>query len=428
MNIAVPLRWLYLARSPILALAACLSQFQSSQFQSSQLTVLPAAQDSSGAAESQVTIVTVSGERLTGSLLGIDEAGNVRLQGNEQPVRLNDIAVIETNRPVDESAGTFQLQLVGGSQFQADAVTMRDDQYSIRTTALELYLGPEAIRLIGMPGSQNSQLLTALLQEPSATEDRIIARSSRGEQAVPGLVKQLDAERVHLEYRGQIRRISLEKVVAIVLADLKQELPAGTRGSVQLIDGTTLYGTLVFLDNNQLQLGLVGSRALVDWQHVAKISIRSDRVRFLSDLEPVEVDQQAIGSARFNWQADRNVYGQPLSLWDPETEQYRQAARGLGTHSYCRLEFDISGADYQSFSATVGLDRESRQRGDCLVAVEGDGQELWSAHISGDQAPQPIDLDVRGVRRLALVVKPGNHLDLGDHVNWVNARLIKSAE
>jgi hypothetical protein len=43
-----------------------------------------------------------------------------------------------------------------------------------------------------------------------------------------------------------------------------------------------------------------------------------------------------------------------------------------------------------------------------------------------DTVPADIKLPITGCQRLTLLVEPGAGLDLADHANWCDARLIKN--
>ena len=73
------------------------------------------------------------------------------------------------------------------------------------------------------------------------------------------------------------------------------------------------------------------------------------------------------------------------------------------------------------------MDAETRGRGDCRFIVQGDGVELWSQRIRGSDDPQPLDVDITNVRQIALIVEPGEQLDLADHANWAAVRLLQTA-
>jgi hypothetical protein len=101
-------------------------------------------------------------------------------------------------------------------------------------------------------------------------------------------------------------------------------------------------------------------------------------------------------------------------------------SRGIGTRSASRIEFSNS-EGFTRLVATVGIDCETGGAGDCDVSVWGDDIPLWSARISGAGDPVPVDVSIEGMERIALVVRYGKRLDLGDHVDWAEARFIKPA-
>ncbi len=381
-------------------------------------------------AQDNVVVTRLNGETIAGTLQSVDSNGSLVGSEFDSSITLNDISTIATDRTVATNAGSgtsFMVRLVGGSSIWTNSITLERDTYRIETVAGDISLGAEAIQAIIFVAHRESASLARLLNEPNATNDRLIAITSSGEQVVAGVLRSFSNEKIELEFQDRLRTISVsENVVGVVLADLRQSLPEGTRVRALTIDGSTIAGTFRSLGTNQLRLGLAGSKEIVlDWQKIARIHVQSDRLVYLSDLQPVSVQEQALGTIRFPWQVDQNVFGRPLTLFDPTNSRFREYPRGLGTHSYCRLEYEIAGAGYTRLMALVGLDSAAQHRGDCEVAVLGDGVELWSSRIKGHEPPHPIDVDVKNVSRLVLLVKPGEHLDLGDHVNWVDARLLK---
>ena len=83
-------------------------------------------------------------------------------------------------------------------------------------------------------------------------------------------------------------------------------------------------------------------------------------------------------------------------------------------------------AGFDRFSAVAGIAAETKGRGDCQMIVRGDGIELWSKRVTGGGGPLEIDVDIEGIKEVALVVSPGAEFDLGDHANWGEARFLKT--
>ena len=95
--------------------------------------------------------------------------------------------------------------------------------------------------------------------------------------------------------------------------------------------------------------------------------------------------------------------------------------------SWSRIEF-ANEKQFTRFQATVGIDAETRGRGDCNLEIVSDGITPWSKRISALEDPVEVDIDISGMEAIALVVDPGEEFDLGDHVDWANARFVKTNE
>ena len=55
-----------------------------------------------------------------------------------------------------------------------------------------------------------------------------------------------------------------------------------------------------------------------------------------------------------------------------------------------------------------------------------DGQERFASPIlRGGDPPVPVSVDVRGGKKLELVVDYADRADVLDHADWLDARLIK---
>jgi len=139
------------------------------------------------------------------------------------------------------------------------------------------------------------------------------------------------------------------------------------------------------------------------------------------DIDGIFLDALDWTEATAGWgQVQRNasVMGTPMVMG---SQVYR---RGIGTHAVSRITYDIGGK-YSTFAATIGCDQEVS--GNSLVfAVEGDGRELYRSPLMRVRsAPIPIRVDIRGVRRLTLVVTDGGDGIGADHADWADAVLLR---
>jgi hypothetical protein len=59
------------------------------------------------------------------------------------------------------------------------------------------------------------------------------------------------------------------------------------------------------------------------------------------------------------------------------------------------------------------------------LVIRGDDKVLLETTLTGAEGPKPLDLDLGGVRRLAILVDFGGEMDAADHLDLCNARIIK---
>lgn len=122
-------------------------------------------------------------------------------------------------------------------------------------------------------------------------------------------------------------------------------------------------------------------------------------------------------------QQNKTVDGNPLII---EGEVF---ARGVGTHAISKLMLDLDGKAL-SFNAKVGLDDESAQE---IASIEfivmGDKKILWQSGVmtSIDSARQ-VMVEIKGVKKLALLVTDGGNGINYDHADWAEAYIETFAE
>ncbi|MCA8990000.1 MAG: NPCBM/NEW2 domain-containing protein, partial [Planctomycetaceae bacterium] len=63
--------------------------------------------------------------------------------------------------------------------------------------------------------------------------------------------------------------------------------------------------------------------------------------------------------------------------------------------------------------------------GNVDLTITGDGQELFSGTVTARDKALPIDLDVSNKQFLQITVDFGKGLDIGDHLDLADAKLIK---
>ncbi len=216
-----------------------------------------------------------------------------------------------------------------------------------------------------------------------------------------------------------MKTIARDKVYGIVFALVSRPPDHAGHCLLTLADGSQIWAKVQSLADGKLNIRVAGEAdASIPWSAVQSMQVRSTRMIFLSDLEPTEARHQPLVTLERSWQADLSVGGRPLTLAG------RTFDKGIGVASRSVLVFKNEG-NFDLLAATIGIDAETEGRGDCIFVVEADGREIFQQRMSGKDPPKSIALDVSGKRSIALIIEPGEDLDLADHADWCDARFVR---
>ncbi len=372
----------------------------------------------------KATIKQFDGTEFESAIQSIDPNGSVT--GIDVPANLNlrDVVGIETGRAI-ERRGVYSstLYLVDGSQLFVRNPEIVGEKVTFRTANGLSEIPLSILRAIVWTPSPT---IEARIKDPSTDQDSVFVQTADVERSVEGIVERLDREQLTINYQNESRKIGLEKIKALVMADLGLAESTGPIATIQLTDGSTVVGVILDLVAGKLAVAMAGNNQIaLDADRIASVKIKSDRLLFLSDLEPIDVQQKTEFTVLRTWQRDRSVEQNPLTIRYGDTEKIVRFNRGLGTQAFTQLVFENPGK-FDRFNAIAGIDAETEGRGDCQMVVRGDGIELWSKRVRGSGEPQEIDVDISGIKRVSLIVYPGEDFDLADHADWCNARFVKT--
>jgi hypothetical protein len=257
---------------------------------------------------------------------------------------------------------------------------------------------------------------TAALAEPHAERDQFLLLVNGTPTIVAGFLEGVSVDQVRLDWMDEFRNVARTTCLGFVTTCPTTE-PQKPRFHVALRDGSRLPADSVMFFQESLQVGVVADR---DWSiptnEIDRIAVASSRLVFLSDLTPVDARSEPIVALPRPWRADQTVTGGPLPT---------PSRRGLGVQAGTWLTFDVTELNVARFAVDVGLDSVTGRTGDCEVVIRGDGRELRRQRLRGGESAVTLQVDLREIARLELGVAPGENLDLGDHVNWCDARLIR---
>ncbi len=372
----------------------------------------------------QAAIELINGTTIKSSVQGIASEGQVDGDAIPPDLNIRQVLSIKTARKLSDSqGGRAKLTFVGGGELWIDSVSMADEKIKSESALGTRELPLELLRAIVWT---NSPLIDRKIKAPSVDYDAVFVNTSSGERMVEGILEAVDSEFIRIKYKGESKKIGLGKVKAIVTADLGLEKPDGAAAAIQLTDGSLIVGKILELEGGVFTVGVTAENSVqVPAGNVVSIMIQSDRLRYLSDQEPVEVQEKSIFAFQRPWKRNVSVTGKPLEIRLKDSEEVRSFKKGLGMQASSRLVF-ANDAGFDRFSAIAGIAAETNGRGDCQMIVRGDGIELWSERVTGEGGPLEIDVDIEGLKEIVLVVSPGAEFDLGDHANWGEARFIKT--
>jgi len=376
------------------------------------------------------TAVTVEGQSLPCEVVSIDATptATLRVDGAAKPMACTDLQAIEL-RPGEPSVDIQQsaILLRDGSCLRG---SIQDGSGSSVKVASPLFGEVEcplqAVARIELPGSQSGPPL-----QPGEKLDRLLLRNG---ETIEGSVEWIGPKgiRFRSEPLGQIE-IAFERLLAVAFAGqgpapkgvrpihlFTKAPPEGAFAIVHADNGTLVAGRIASLAGGKLTLkALFGQEMALDAARLLRIEFRGGRLIYLSDLEPAEAKETPFFDLVWHYRRDQSIDGNPLRLGG------RTYRKGLGVHSRCELTYELKGS-FRRFLADFGIDGEVGEKGDVDVAVLVDGVPRFERKsVTGRDGPVPVALDVAGAARLTLRVDFGRDLDICDHADWANARLIR---
>ncbi|MCH7701973.1 MAG: NPCBM/NEW2 domain-containing protein [Planctomycetes bacterium] len=274
-------------------------------------------------------------------------------------------------------------------------------------------------------------LFTSGLAERSTEHDLLISVREGRLNTASGALMSLSAAGGVFRFAGRDRPFRTDAVYAILLAAgigssgaTAWSTPGapGCRPSarVTLADGSSFGGMLHDGGRNELVIDTsFGARLSISINRVAQVRFRSDRIVYLSDLEPLATESEGITQSPWPVRMDRSASNGLIRLAG------RVYDKGIGMHARAWIDFDADAA-FTDLLVTIGIDDAVRPGGEAVFRVLGDDRTLYdSGIVTGRDPPLPIRIDIRGIRSLRLMADYGQELDLGAHANWADARFLR---
>jgi hypothetical protein len=371
-----------------------------------------------------VELTTLAGRRVGGTLVELSpDHALINEKGKEVRIPLTEVLDVRAIRPkpaVPLDPRRPELTLTDGTRFYWSGLRIADRLVSVETAQLGKFTVPlsavSSIRLapIDRPLSDAWKDLAAR----EVNQDLLVIAKGNVLDHLDGTVGTIDASTIHFVLDGEERTARREKLFGIVYARRNAE---GGKPVCELstIGGDLLKAQSIAWTDGQLKIGMLGGASLVvPAEQVLSLDFSAGKVRYLSQLEPRDVKYTPFFDQVWTYCRDRPRDGGSLRLGNKEY------ARGLWIHSRTFLKYRLSG-DYRRFQTVMGIDQAVAPLGNVHVVISGDGKTLLESDVRGSDPPQNLDLDVAGVRDLEILVDFGGDLDIADHLDLADAKVIK---
>ena len=360
--------------------------------------------------------------KLTASALDRN-AKTISLEGSTLPLR--DVLRIQFRATPVSPRWNTSIRLADGTRLHGDLEKSDDpDQLRLRIPSLE--------RTLSVPLEWVRELRrNSAVPERNDDVDEDQVRTKSG-ASIRGVIESIRAGGITIE-DANLGALELpwEQVEWVRVAPLDptpvvplEQIPA----IIETDDGSRLRGALRKLGSDACELAspLVGEISIPETRRVS-LELLLDRIAYLSDRDPIAVEEGIPFSDYFpwTWKRDRNVLGGPMQIG---RTSFR---KGIGVHSKSSLTFAITEGD-EVFRARAGIDVIGRpvddnpRVGSVRFVVLLDGQEAYrSGDVGWDDAPVSIDVPLSGRSQLTLVVEMGIGHHVLDRANWGDARLLR---
>ena len=367
-------------------------------------------------------VITLEGDLVEGQVQQITVEDGLHLEGQD-PWPLEKLrAIVPSTQAEDIMPAAYTVWLTNGSRFTTNVLKLADETYQIDNPVLGKLEVPIDLVWAVRLGQANpdSRFARAVRSYVELEEDTIYVTGTGTTemQEVNSLIDALDEQGLTFDQDGELKVLPAAQVHGVLLASppFEPDTDPWITSRLTLSDGSLISGNLAALADGQLDM-LLGEGMKIDlaWDQVRRLTIESDLLHYLSDLEPTQAETEAIYALPRTWKRDLNVRGNALRLGQDRYE------KGLGVASGTTLTF-ANDASYTLFTATIGIDAQRAPAGDCAFVIRAGKEELFRERLRSTDPAKFIKLEVEDIQALTLTVEPASGgLDLSDDANWAEA-------
>ncbi|MCA9242941.1 MAG: NPCBM/NEW2 domain-containing protein [Phycisphaerales bacterium] len=379
-----------------------------------------------GQAQVRVAVQTIDGDGFEGAVIAVAPDLVIHDDVADRPLSWESVSSIRVVTAPDSGASIFSgsqrglvFELADGSLFRGEIVGVDGDRMTIRASDGQIaYCTRAELRAVYGESAEADIVNRVYEARRTGETNEDIAIVSRGAKSLTlrGRVQDLTDEGVRFQWNNRETTLPWGRISALAIA----EPPTRTASArVTLRDGTIIAGRVVSGDDRSVKVrSAVFDGYIADWDAITRIECASDRVRYLSDMRPAMYRFEPFFSRQWEFGVDRTLDHGPLRVGGVSFD------KAVVLHSRALSQFDLSGA-FDRFTASVGI-LDGHPQGSAHVMISVDGVARWeNEHVVAGAAPIDVSFPVAHGRTLELFVDFGDALDIGDHVCFGDARLLR---
>jgi len=381
------------------------------------------------------TVTRIDDEKIVGTVTDIDSNGSITVQTTGVPRTLTipaaEVLSVRFGReaPVGHEAKGDLVVLASGERYRVKLGSKPlSTQTGFTCTGADALAGTHSMAFANLrayvPAKDkvSAEETEKTLQELLALEnDRDVVMMANGDR-LAGVVEKLAPGEVVVSGKVGPMPVRLDEIRGIAFSKTLKPYTTPDRplADVLLSDGSLVRGGLSGPAGGTYALrSVLGYLWEVRPDRIREVRFRGGKLVWVSDLKPAKAVITPFFNRSWPYREDRSVWGASLTVGGTVYE------RGIGCHSRTELTYEIDGK-YVAFIAEIGIDDETKGVGSALFSVIGDGKPLLDrVEVSAGQIPRRVNVNLAGVNQLTLLVDFGKNQDIGDHGDWLSARLIR---
>lgn len=381
-----------------------------------------------------VDVETLDGRTLQGELrqLSAKEIGLRTSVGDEKIAYEELMRVDIPGEEVTPAEGGALLQLADGSQLNVKDFTLENRKFVVASKSFQQFDVPAAaLRMLRFDADQrNFDKRWEQLLEEKILGDAVVIRRGDDLSFQESIIQSIADGKAAIQLDDLEAKVPLDRLAGLLFYQRNNRKLATPLCKLELRDGGVIFAGKIELDAGILQVeSNAGGKFAIPLTAVQAFDFAAGNIIPLTDLK---ADQDAWASfipSSLSRDQLSLIYApdvrtgsaaEPLELsLGGESKSF---ANGIALHARTELTYLLPD-DVRQFHAFAGL--PAGASGPLKLTITADKTTLIDKVLDENQSSLDIHGDVRGARRLKIVVDFAGNGDLGDRVYLCQPRLIK---